>query len=114
MALLVGLITPEDASILKAIKNLRNLFAHRVRIDFLSPAVLKVTTELLAIWIRLNESRLIAAWSPAGTDHLKDLAKHLPKSADAGQGLLLAIFTVYQAYFHRLHSKVSRLPDAVQ
>ncbi|WP_447774804.1 hypothetical protein [Variovorax boronicumulans] len=44
LALLVGLLTPEDAAILRTIKELRNLFAHRVRLTFLSPQVLKATT----------------------------------------------------------------------
>jgi hypothetical protein len=39
LALLVGLITEEDATILRQIKNLRNTFAHRVKVDFLSPSV---------------------------------------------------------------------------
>jgi len=37
LALLLGIITPEDASILRFVKSLRNLFAHRVRIDFCRP-----------------------------------------------------------------------------
>src|SRR5687768_433997 len=35
LGLLIGLLTPEDASILRVIKELRNLFAHRVDVSFL-------------------------------------------------------------------------------
>lgn len=36
-----------------------------------------------------------------------DLRKYLPAHAEADAGLLLAILSVYQAYFHRLHSKIT-------
>jgi hypothetical protein len=103
LALLLGIITPEDASILRFVKSLRNLFAHRVRIDFLSPVVLKVTTALLAAWEHRADG-LRASHSPIATpDQFADLRKHLPELAEAGEGLLLSVFAVYQAYFHRLH-----------
>src|SRR3989338_7778561 len=50
LALLTGIITEKDVHILRTIKNLRNLFAHRVRIGFLSQVVLKETKKLHALW----------------------------------------------------------------
>ena len=49
LGLLVGLLTPGDAAPLRAIKELRDLFAHHVRIDFLSTPALKATTRLHAL-----------------------------------------------------------------
>jgi hypothetical protein len=108
LALLLGLITPEDASILRTVKNLRSLFAHRIQIDFLSPVVLKETNALLAAWERRVESLQATQSRITTPDQFSDLKKRLPTDAEAGAGLLLAVLTVYQAYFHRLHSKITR------
>lgn len=51
LGLLVGLLTKNDASILKTIKEIRNLFAHRVNLNFLSPQVVKSTRKLSSLWI---------------------------------------------------------------
>ena len=113
LALLIGLIAPEDAAILRAVKELRNLFAHRVKIGFLSPPALKVTTKLHALWVKRNGG-LIEAGAISGTSaQLKRLARQLPNHADAGEGLLFSIFCVYQAYFHRLHGRITRVPNIV-
>jgi hypothetical protein len=48
------------------------------------------------------------------TESIQQILEHLPKRPEAGEGLLLGIFTVYQAYFHRLHSRVKRLTDTLQ
>jgi hypothetical protein len=109
LALLLGIITPDDTSILRLIKALRNLFAHRVRIGFLSPVVLKTTTALLAAWEHRAEGVRIAT-----PDQFAYLRKHLPEQAEAGEGLLLSVLSVYQAYFHRLHSKIPRLGDVMR
>ena len=44
---------------------------------------------------------------------LNDLGSHLPHVAEAGEGLLLSVFTVYHAYFHRMHSQVQRIGAAL-
>ncbi len=114
LALLVGLISSDDAAILRAIKELRNLFAHRVRVGFLSPAVLKVTTRLHSLWLKRNEG-LNKAGVVSGTPRqLKQLGQYLPRYSEAGEGLLLSVFTVYHAYFHRLHSRIPRIGDVVK
>lgn len=114
LALLVGLLTPDDAAILRSIKELRNLFAHRVRLNFLSPPVLKVTKKLHALWLKRSEDLIQIGAMPGTTRHLIEIAHHLPEMVDAGEGLLLSVFTVYHAYFRRMHSRVVRLDDALQ
>jgi len=113
LALLVGLLTPDDAATLRTIKELRNLFAHRVRIDFLSPPVLKATTRLHTLWLKRSEALIQAGAMSGTTEQLMEIARHLPKVAEAGEGLLLSVFTVYQAYFHRMHGRVQRVGDAL-
>jgi len=111
LGLLVGLLTRDDAAALRIIKEIRNLFAHRVRVNFLSPAVLKATTKLHALWLKHTE-RLIQSGAISGSaDHIKDLGCQLPKVSEAGEGLLLSVLTVYQAYFHLLHGRVTQIGD---
>ena len=114
LALLVGLISSDEAAILRAIKELRNLFAHRLRIGFLSPAVLKVTTKLLSLWLKRNDGLIKAGVISGTSGQLKRLGQYLPRYSEAGEGLLLSVFTVYHAYFHRLHARIPRIGDAVR
>ena len=113
LALLVGLISYDDAIILRTIKELRNIFAHRVRVGFLSPSVLKITKKLHTLWLKridvLARAGMISRAS--GQPHL--LVQHLPHRSEAGEGLLLAVFTVYHAYFHRLHTRVREVSSVV-
>lgn len=113
LALLVGLLTPEDATILRTIKELRNLFAHRVRLTFLSPQVLKVTTKLHRQWAAHN--RLFYEGVPQEHEdaQMVEIAQYLPIVAEAGEALLLSVFSVYQAYFHRMHSRIERIADGL-
>jgi len=113
LGILVGLLTQSDAAILRRIKDLRNAFAHRVRVDFLSPQVIKITTALNALWIEKSKSLIETGIITGSTDQLNEIGRLIPSVAEAGEGLLLAIFTVYQAYFHRMHSKIERIGRAV-
>jgi hypothetical protein len=112
LGLLVGLLTPEDAAALRVIKEIRNLFAHRVRVNFLSPPVLKATTKLHGLWQKHTQA-LYPGANPQ-VEHIKELGRQLPKHSEAGEGLLLSVLTVYQAYFHRVHARVERVGDALR
>jgi hypothetical protein len=46
LALLLGIITPTDASLLRTVKNIRNKLAHRVKADYHSPEVLPLIVGL--------------------------------------------------------------------
>ncbi len=113
LGLLVGLLTQNDVAILRAIKDLRNQFAHRVNLDFLSPSVLKVTTKLHSLWVARISALIEAGVISGSTSQINELGYHLPHRPEAGEGLLLSIFTVYQAYFHRMHSRVERIGSAL-
>ena len=110
LALLVGLITEEDATILRQIKNLRNTFAHRVKVDFLSPSVQKITKEMHSAWVKRTTG---LEGLEKNTDGLAFIEKHLSTIPEAGEGLLLALLAIYQAYFHRLHDRIRPLNDLV-
>lgn len=113
LGLLVGLLTPDDAATLRAMKELRNLFAHRVKVTFLSPPALKLTTKLHGLWLKRNEALVQAGALSGSTKSLAKIAKHLPTVEEAGEGLLLSVFVTYQAYFHRMHRRVVRIGDAL-
>lgn len=113
LGLLIGLLTRDDAAILRTIKYIRNQYSHRVNIDFLSPSVLKATTKLHSLWLARNNALIEAGVMSGSTTQLNDLGRHLPHVAEAGEGLLLSIFTVYHAYFHRMHPRVQRIGAAL-
>lgn len=108
LALLLGLITPADVGILRALKNLRNTFAHRASADFRTAPALRQTQTLLNRWKALSQ-RLRDAGVLGGDETLLDeYEAYLTEHHEAGAGLVLAVFCTYQAYFHRLTSLVSR------
>ena len=114
LGLLLGVLTPRDAAILRTIKSIRNIFAHRVNVDFTSSPLLRETTKLASLWIELSEHLAkVNNWS-ASPDTLVDLKQRLPNDPEAGEGLLLGIFAVYQAYFHRIRLTVKRVGRAVE
>ena len=112
LGLLLGVLTPRDAAILRTIKGVRNEFAHRVNTDFLCPSILEKTTKLLSLWIELSEY-LSKAGIQGSPESLETIKQYLPYEAEAGEGLLLAILSVYQAYFHRMHTRVKRVGQAI-
>ena len=113
LALLTGILTDRDATILRTLKGIRNAFAHRVNVDFLSPIVLSKTEKLLSLWVEFSEQLSGTGVFSGSSEHLDVIKQHLPSHGEAGEGLLLAVFSVYQAYFHRMHSRVERVGNAI-
>ena len=109
LALLLGIITESDAEILRAIKELRNLFAHRVRVDFCSPIAQKPLRALCSRWRKRHEALVSAKLVSSLPCRFDEIEKHLGKIPEAGEGLLLSVFTNYQAYFHLLSVRVGRI-----
>lgn len=115
LALLVDLLDAEDAAILRAIKGLRNEFAHRVRVSFISPGPLKALEKIFLLWTARQERIAEARQLPLGAlDSMRELGRLLAVHEEAGQGLLLAVFSTYQAMFHRMHGRVRRLDRALR
>ena len=113
LGLLLRVLTPRDAELLRTVKGIRNEFAHRVNAEFLSPFILQKTTHLLSLWTELSEHLSKSGSAQGSPETLEALKRMLPQEAEAGQGLLLAVLSVYQAYFHRIHSRVKRVDRAV-
>jgi hypothetical protein len=116
LALLLGIIRIEDARILRIIKNIRNKFAHRVNVDFLDPSIQSLANKLLSEWA--ERSKFIIQSYPeaarvASKKGLSELKEQLDKDTQAGEGLLLAVFSVYQAYFYRLSDRIERIQYVV-
>ena len=112
LALLLGIIHPEDARILRIIKNIRNKFAHRISISFLDDSIQGLLSKLLNEWS--ERSRFLLRSQPeqaqcASEEGLKLLQGNLGKTSEVGEGLLLAVFSVYQAYFYRLSLRIERV-----
>lgn len=111
LALLVGVITDHDAAILRAIKNIRNKLAHRVRTDFISPDVIPLVLALHDLLLT-HSNELIDEGLLSGPKHdLGLIRQFIPTVPEAGAGILLATLTVYQAYFHRLSDQITRVND---
>ena len=113
LGLILGILTSRDAAILRTIKGIRNEFAHRVNVGFLSPAILKETTKLLSLWKKQTKDLAKAAVVPGSRENLDIIEQGLPCLPEAGEGLLLALFSVYQAYFHRMHPRVTKINRAI-
>jgi hypothetical protein len=109
LALLLGVITDRDAAILREVKHIRNRFSHRVRIDFTSATVKPHVIQLHELF----RTRLTGLLQPVVGDATKadELRASFEITPDAGAGLLLAVLTVYQAYFHRLSPHITRVPE---
>lgn len=110
LALLTSLITESDAAILRTIKNIRNLFAHEVRADFNSTSVLPLITKLHDKFLEQSNRLIKASLLDGETHSLSAISPFLASTPEAGAGLLLAILSTYQAYFHRLYERVQPIP----
>jgi len=117
LALLLGIITETDASLLRTIKNIRNKLAHRVKVDYHTPEVLPLLQSLHDKFLSQSNRLIERGVLPGPAHDLTLLGPFLETTPDVGASLLLAVLTVYQAYFHRLSRLVTRVtivvpPDA--
>jgi len=82
--------------------------------NFLLPQALKQTQSLLIVW----EKQLEALQGVPVVDDFKkrlaEIRRNLSSFSDAGEGLLLAVLTTYQAYFHRIHNRIKPLNAAIK
>ena len=113
LALLTDLLVPNDTAILRTIKDIRNQFAHRANVDFLSPSILRSTRKLLSLWTRRHGELIEAGYEVGKSDSFLVIEEQLPHVSEAGEALLLSVFSVYQAYFHRMHFRVLKIGPAI-
>lgn len=109
LALLIGILTTNDAQVLRAIKNLRNTFAHRVNATFLTDPAKGQVLALLDRWKYQYQSMFDAGALRADANTLDEVRKYLDTHNEAAEGLILAVFSTYQAYFHMLSQRMTRI-----
>jgi hypothetical protein len=98
LAMLLGIITESDAVILRAIKGIRNAFAHRSRVSFRDKSVQKLLCSIWQEW-----PTWVRAKPPTGLSRgLDELARLLDRHPEVAASLLLAAFGAQQLYFARL------------
>lgn len=112
LAFLLGILTTTDVMILRCLKDLRNQFAHRLKIDFLTPSVLKQTGKLLDFLEVLSKSFSKKSREKADIQ-LIEIKSQLTSTPEAGEALVLVSLSIYQAYFHLMHTKICRVGDAL-
>jgi hypothetical protein len=109
LALLLGIIKKMDAEMLRAMKQLRNLFAHHSKIEFNSPEAQKSTKRLYELWAKCKgiiDKSSLRELSPV---EWKQLARDLPLHEYATSGLLLSVFAAYHLKFQRLNAEITRV-----
>ncbi|SRR6266545_3356770 len=115
LALLLGVITAEDAKLLRIVKSIRNTFAHRVHASFNKEPALKDTYKLFD-QLKEQSTRLIKLGLLNGTGtEIQDepIRPLLDKTPAIGEGIYIAIAAIYTAYFHRLHDEVTPIVQMV-
>jgi len=110
---LLGILTEYDLKILRGFKNIRNKFAHSVNVDFTSNEIVKIVTNIHALWVERAKEIEDKTKEPFNIKGLKEVVEHFEKEAEACHGFLLGVFTTYQAYFHRLHERIKELNSAI-
>lgn len=109
IALLLNIIEPDDAVILRCIKAIRNHFAHRSSPSFTDQDVCAKTLSMLNTWSeKLNglHERGHLEGTIMDSGKLDKVRPHLNTVEEAGSGLLLALFAQYQALFHLMHDRL--------
>ena len=111
LAVVLDLITKDDATILRAIKNLRNRFAHEVNVTFTSANVIPISIALCDSFNTLKQRLIDGQFIKEISVGLGELRAAIPTQSEAGAGLLLSVFCTYHAYFHRISERVRPIPS---
>ena len=91
LAYLLGLISKHDVEVLRSIKAIRNLFAHRMAVSFSSPSVVKELRRLHSSWLKAVGS------SPS---YIEKASRDVGDDEIRSQGILMIVFAHFQLYFH--------------
>lgn len=110
LALLLGVLDSHDAAVLRSIQRLRNIFAHTARVSFLD---ISVVSEFKKLHGKFGEKQTSIYDEDMPKKGYRDLLQLLDTTPEASAGLILGIFAVYQAYFHRMHGQIKRIGNAV-
>ena len=115
LALLLGIISAQDAAQLRIVKSIRNKFAHRIKVDFTSETVKPLIRKLYDKVVVRTKSLITGGYLPGANNKPQfDMGPYLETTPEAGAALLLSVFCIYQAYFHRLLEIVPRIDDVAR
>jgi hypothetical protein len=109
LAVLLDIITKSDAELLRTIKKLRNLYAHSVNVSLTEGKGYKHACKLVENYGILMMRILPDRKEEISKVNLDEIKSHLVEGEDYSSGLILAVFSVYQAYFHRIFDKINRI-----
>lgn len=112
LAYLLFIISKQDVRILRTIKSIRNSFAHKVNVTFTDKDILKQLRVLGEEWKTMSIN--IGMLDKHKSTSLDSLLKIMPTESAAGEALLLSVFTVYQAYFHRIRNRIARIDKFIK
>lgn len=105
LAYLLGLISKEDVKVFRILKNIRNLFAHKVELNYLSPSVVKELHNLNKAWFTaMRKPTYPIARVPTDAE--------IGKTESAGKGLMIAVILTYEIYLHANLGTIERLAVA--
>lgn len=105
----LNIITKEDVNILRLLKDIRNIFAHRVNVDFKSEKVIKCFQNLADAWKEMVGS--VKFKGENKSEQFDELISFKSKDEADYICLLLVIFSVYQAYFYRIRKTIPRIDN---
>ena len=103
-AYLLGLINRNAVLVLRALKNLRNVMAHRAKADFTTPQAQAALRPLVDDWMKK-----LAGITSENLNNLRILAEASRTDPEAAEVMVRIQFMVLQVLFRELHPKVERL-----
>jgi hypothetical protein len=115
LSILLGIITINDSEILRILKTLRNLYAHKVNVSLKDGEGYKLVCALLEKFRWLMTDILPTHKQELMDTNLDGIKKHFSETEEASCAIINTIFSIYQAYFHRIHERINRIdrPDFV-
>lgn len=108
LALLLGLISPDTAAILRTLKNIRNKFAHRVNVDFTHRTVQPL---MVSLQDKMHEQSevLPPPWRKLTSQQREEQRAAITSNPEAAAAYILVVFMIYQTYFYRLSFMITRI-----
>lgn len=109
LALILDIITEEDVLIIRALKDLRNKMAHRVKVDWFSKDIQSSLDKLLSAW----ECLVVKVFPGTTKDGIRILRIGIKTRPLACEALIHTVLSCYQAYFHLISNSLIPLGPAI-
>jgi hypothetical protein len=109
LALLLGIILVDDAETLRAIKALRNLYAHRVNVRLSEKDGLKCSLRLLEAYKRILIRMLPKREQEIENIDLEEIKRKMRESEETACLFLRTVLGMLQLYFRDIHGNMQRI-----